>query len=487
MCRSSSARLATRPTGDHSLAAIPARAWRFLAFAVLLSLTVPRLWQRGMFLDGMTYAVVSRNMALGIGSFWSPSLSATAYAQFFEQPPLGLGLQAAAFWLFGDHFAVERAFSLVVFALHALLIAAIWRRLLPVAYDWMPLLFWALPAVVTWSVVNNMLENTQALFTTLAIFALLKTCGSVTPASTVGWSALSGGAVVASVLVKGPVGLFPLAVPLLFSILPRGQRPAYQATGLGAMYGTFAGLTGAILLAEPARHALQAFLSTHLSPVLGGERGAGSRTYDIARHLTFGAWLRMGGLAALLWLVRLRRKPIGRIGRETWFFFAIGCAASIPITVSPVLAGHYFLPSLPFFALGFAAVALPAVAPLKTSPGSLAWKVPGWIAFLLIAAVVVVLTVHGPVEVRDERMVRSMDRIAAIAPHGATIGACPQSAGDWGLINYLQRFYRISLAADGAPRTGWFLATPGACAAPPSCQPAAETETFSLFRCDPAS
>jgi 4-amino-4-deoxy-L-arabinose transferase-like glycosyltransferase len=454
---------------------------------LLFALTVPRLWQRGMFLDGMTYAVVSRNMALGIGSFWSPSLSATVYAQFFEQPPLGLGLQAAAFWLFGDHFAVERIFSLIVFALHALLIAAIWRRLLPPAYDWLPLLFWALPAVVTWSVVNNMLENTQALFSTFAVFALLRTCGPATYASTVGWSALSAAAVVASVLAKGPVGLFPLAVPLFFLILRRDERPAHPGTGLVAVYGTFAGITAAILLVEPARHALQAFLSTHMAPVLGGERGTGSRVFDVARHLAFGAWGRMGALAALLWLFRRRKTPFGRPVRETWFFPAIGCAASLPIMVSPVLAGHYFLPSLPFFALGFAAIALPAVASFKTSPGSLAWRAPAWIAVLLLAAVVVVLTMHGPVEVRDARMVRSMDRIATVAPRGATIGACSQSAGDWGVITYLQRFYRISLAADDAPRTGWFLATPGACAVPATCQLAAEAETFSLFRCDSAT
>ena len=49
--------------------------WRLFTVASMLALTVPRLWQRGMFLDGVTYAVVARNMADGVGTFWAPSFS----------------------------------------------------------------------------------------------------------------------------------------------------------------------------------------------------------------------------------------------------------------------------------------------------------------------------------------------------------------------------------------------------------------------------
>ena len=141
----------------------------------MLVLTVPRLWQRGMFADGMTYAVVARNMALGVGDFWAPSLSDTIYSRFFEQPPLGMALQAIAFALAGDHFAVERVFSLLMFGANAVLIAAMWRRLLPAQDHWLPILLWLVPSVVTWAVINNMLENSQAVFTSLACYALLRT------------------------------------------------------------------------------------------------------------------------------------------------------------------------------------------------------------------------------------------------------------------------------------------------------------------------
>lgn len=48
-----------------------------------------------MFVDGVTYAAIARNLAQGNGSFWSPFYTATLYPQFFEHPPLGFALQGA--------------------------------------------------------------------------------------------------------------------------------------------------------------------------------------------------------------------------------------------------------------------------------------------------------------------------------------------------------------------------------------------------------
>jgi len=130
--------------------------------------------QPGMFIDGVTYAVIARNLAEGIGSFWFPFYTASVYPQFHEQPPLGFGLQAAAFAVFGDHLAVERVYSLVMGCLTAGLLVAIWRRTIhAAAHEWLPVVFWLLPSTVTWSIVNNMLENTQTVFTTAAVLAFI--------------------------------------------------------------------------------------------------------------------------------------------------------------------------------------------------------------------------------------------------------------------------------------------------------------------------
>lgn len=459
-------------------------SWRFLAATCMLVLTVPRLWQRGMFADGMTYAVVARNMALGIGDFWAPSLSDTIYSRFFEQPPLGMALQAIAFALVGDHFAVERAFSLLMFGANAVLIVAMWRRLLPAQYDWLPILLWLVPSVVTWAVINNMLENTQAVFTSLACYALLRTSDRRPAITVAAWAALAAASVVAATLIKGPVGLFPLTVPVLFLILPASSRPRHPAI-VWIVFAAVAGALAAALLATPsARSALGAFMTTHLAPTLGGDRGAGPRGSDFLRHLALGIWLRMAVVVGLVWLFRRRERVEEFMGRPAAFFFAATFASSLPILISPVLAGHYFFPSVPFSALAFGTLALPAVASFRSEPGSLSWRAPAWIAVGLLSTAVVVLSTHGSLEVRNASLIRDLDAVASVAPVGQTIGACPGSSDDWGLVNYWQRFYRVSLRTDGAPANGWFLVASERCAVPSGCGPVAATTEFSLLRCD---
>ena len=173
-----------------------------------------------MFLDGLNYAAVARNLAEGLGTFWTPYYTDTLYPQFREQPPLGFALQAGAFYVLGDHLFVERAYSLLTGAVTAFLIALIWRRTIGAArLDWLPVAFWLLPSTVTWAMVNNMLENTQAALTTAAVFAFVRAWQSEQRASL--WAAGSAVCILAAVLTKGPVGFFPLAAPLIAAIVTR--------------------------------------------------------------------------------------------------------------------------------------------------------------------------------------------------------------------------------------------------------------------------
>src|SRR5689334_12523447 len=118
-----------------------------LPFYVLVTgafafLTITRNAQRGMFLDGVTYAAISRNLAAGRGTFWDPFYTATLYPHFREHPPLGFGLQAIFFAVLGDHLFVERLYSVAAGALTAVLIVWLWRSTLGQrAYDWLPLVF----------------------------------------------------------------------------------------------------------------------------------------------------------------------------------------------------------------------------------------------------------------------------------------------------------------------------------------------------------
>jgi 4-amino-4-deoxy-L-arabinose transferase-like glycosyltransferase len=458
--------------------------FRWLAAAVLFALIVPRIVQRGMFLDGVTYAVLARNMAVGQGTFWEPSFSSTIYRSFFEQPPLGLALQSLAFRLLGDHLFVERLFSVTVFVLTGTLIALIWRRLLPSEYDWLPLFFWALPSVVTWAAINNILENTQALFTTAAVFCLLSATAASDRRRVLGWTCGAAIAVIAAFLVKGPVGLFPLGVPALFLLTLSPARTDRQRTAL-----IWIGLLGlvvigvaALLTIDPARHALMEFGRTHLFPALEGQRGLPKRSWDIARHLTLGIWARMAAAILLLWLLRRRGRQTGSYKQVALSFALIGLTASIPILVSPILAGHYFVPSVPWFALAAAALALPAVQTFP-APAGRRRLAPVVIAAGLVLTCLIVLLTKGPMERRDTSLIAGLDAIGGVAPAGGTLGTCPNAVTEFGLQSYLQRFFRISIEPSHAPVGGWFVVLRSACSIPAACVQSAGDETVQLYRC----
>ena len=57
------------------------RPLRLLTAAAFVAAIVPRLVQRGMFVDGVTYSSMARNLAEGRGHFWAPYYTATIYPQ----------------------------------------------------------------------------------------------------------------------------------------------------------------------------------------------------------------------------------------------------------------------------------------------------------------------------------------------------------------------------------------------------------------------
>ena len=79
-----------------------------LLIGLFLILVSKNLLTEGMFLDGVTYACISRNMACGLGSFWSPSYTQTIGHVFHSHPPLAFGLEALFFKVLGDHWWVEK-------------------------------------------------------------------------------------------------------------------------------------------------------------------------------------------------------------------------------------------------------------------------------------------------------------------------------------------------------------------------------------------
>jgi hypothetical protein len=148
------------------------------------------------------------------------------------------------------------------------------------------------------------------------------------------------------------------------------------------------------------------------------------------------------------------------------------------------MVGHYFLPSVPFYALGFASLALGPAMSVVERTRHMARRVIMALAIGLLVASVAVPLLYGAVEPRDVEMVRNLDAIAPAMPRDVTIGTCEQASTNWGLHSYISRFFRVSLDAAGQPVNGWLLTLDAACAAPPACSLAAAGDRLALYRCE---
>jgi hypothetical protein len=176
------------------------------------------------------------------------------------------------------------------------------------------------------------------------------------------------------------------------------------------------------------------------------------------------------------------------ISRWTWFFLALAGAGSIPMLASARIAGHYLVPSIPFYALGFAGLAQPLAGPLldRWRSRSIGPAVVGAIGIALVVASAAVPILFGPIEPRDRDWIADYRAVASAMPRETTIGTCADAADDWRLHAYLQRFFRVSLDVDAGSRRRFYLQLKDRpCSAPPSCRVASDARHFALLECRP--
>ena len=150
----------------------------------------------------------------------------------------------------------------------------------------------------------------------------------------------------------------------------------------------------------------------------------------------------------------------------------LGACAAGPFAFSARLSGHYLLPAVPMFALGFASLAAAFVdARVRKT--------------LIVVTLLAVVVLASRRERRDDALIRDLAAIEHAMPRAVVIGACPhpRAARDWGLHTYVQRWYRVSLDARAQPVNGWFLRpTRRAQSRNPARRPRAAS-SLTLFRC----
>ncbi len=424
----------------------------FITLTVFASLMIPFLVQKGMFLDGITYSTIAKNLANGTGTFWHPQYTKTLYPDFHEHPPLVFGIQALFYLLFGNYFWVDGFYSFLMAILTAVGIIFCWKIIMPaqtqLKNSWIPVLLWISIPLVSWAYKNNLLENTMGMFTVFSVYFLTKAMKEKNIILLAAGSLL----IIPAFLSKGFTGLFPLAVPIIYSLIFKQKNLVssllYCALSLIIPIAVFFILWR---LLPDLRENISTYLNQQLIPAVSGKREiTADNRLAIIGNLLINLLIPLAFLilfrTKLLFKTKTETNPI--IFRNSAYFFLIGLTASLPLIISLKQRSFYLVPSLPFYVLAIGILLLPKITTLSDLISHSVLKFLRYIFMLLATGVVLFSVFKFGDYSRDKDLQQDIYQLAKILPEGVTISTNSSNCSDWYLIAYLARARNISLSCN---------------------------------------
>lgn len=408
-------------------------------------LILPYIGQRGLFLDGLTYGNIGRNLAEGLGSFWTPYYSETFF--YGTQPPMAYWLQSIVFYIIGDYFFIERLYSIMMLCLTGGSMALVWRQAVP-AYKqlyWLPLLFWITVPIISWSYHNNLMENTVSVFCVLSVFFIQKSIlkqGAILPII------LAGLCIFCAYLTKGVATIFPIIAFGWYALLywDWSRKIIVAQVLLITLVGGF--FIGLITFVPTAKAFLQQSFELQVSLI---------ETYVSVKS----QWFIMGKLLMEL-LPLLILSSVILLGLK-WkqsnyflqyqstlkiglFWIGIGLAGSLPITLSVLQSGYYLVPSIAFFSLGLAVLIVPFLAENLKALKAYRWVRPliiGLGVFLIIASIGLTVSKIGTYT-KNQFLIEDIDKIQTRVDE-SILSLKATDDRKWLYYAYFMRYYKISI------------------------------------------
>lgn len=404
-----------------------------------------------MSLDGLTYSSIARNLAEGVGSFWKPYYTETVYRTFYEHPPFGFLLQSFAFDIFGEALYVEAFYGFAAGIVIIGLIALIWQSVgkgQVSAGVWLPVLLFVSLPMTSWSLANNMLENTMAVFVLLAVLLAVLSIRTAVTAKLLIYGLLSGVSIFLAFLTKGPGGVFPIVVPLAW-MLTVGDA-TWKRTFISTLAIASGMAISAVLIVLPNPDGIAFFdvyFTNQVFRSLAGVRETASSHFGLLKRLLSESLV---PLSFCLVIYLIKRTRFNLLANKKLFFLAlVSISGSFPLLISPKQMSWYLFPSLPFYSLAFAALfensaRLSEAHLLKSRRLNIVFYCIS--SALLIAAVAWMITEKGVVRKgRDFHEDFSLQKCKI--EERITISAYPpQLATNWGLVANMQRQFKVSLS-----------------------------------------
>lgn len=425
----------------------PEKFFYIFVAGIFLIIVSPALLADGMFVDGLIYATISKNLSAGLGSFWHLHFTDSIFPVFSTHPPLSFGLESIFFKILGSSRFTEHSYSLLLAVLTAIAIVYIWKSASQRKHGgWLPLLFWVAMPSVTWAASNNMLENTLDFFICMSVLFFILSLDR----HRVVFLALSGVMLSCGFMTKGLITLFPLSLPFFFWLFVRKRK------FITAVIDTIVIIISAaipILLiftfVTDAREMLTRYIRIVFDLTTTGAT-KDSRLYILS--FLFRELLPVIIIVILILSYAGWKKYdfslLKRNIRVSLAFLFLGLSGVLPIMITRMQSGYYLVPSLAFFAISQGLLVYPVVERVITeitSSGSRIFRTIS-IAFLGIG-LSLCLYFSGSI-CRDRDIINDLKKISSVIPDNSTIGILPEMNTSWNLHGYYGRYHNITLDAD---------------------------------------
>ncbi len=432
-----------------------------IAIASFIVLIVPALIKDGMFMDGLLYTCVSKNLADGIGNFWFPHFSKTLHTFFHEQPPLTFGIQAIFFKILGDSIYVERFYSFLTACISGYFITLIWKEVFHNETElkklsWLPFFYWIIIPVCFWAYSNNMEENTMGIFTLFSSYLIIK--GLNSKYNIIIYLIFSGLLIFLGTLCKGFPGLFPIVIVGIYWIIYR-KFPFLKMLGYSLILVLVPALLYFIILFnDKIYESLSVYLFGRVINSIQSVSNVNTRFYIIQKLCM--ELLPVIIMNIILFIVfKLNAVNFDKIKsyiKPALLFILIGISASFPLIVTREQRGFYLLPSLPFYAIGIAIIVAPGINELikKINTDKFSFKIYKIISVVLLVSVITFSIFQTGKIKRDKDKIHDIHLIGKVVHKGSIIGIEPCLRSDWSLHGYFVRHYYISL---GIGQYNYFL------------------------------
>lgn len=405
------------------------------------------LWMYGVFDDGMFYACIARNLVYDAQeTIWDLKVSNALDASFNGHPPLNFWVQALFFKLLGDVYWVERVYSLFLALCSMGLLLACWRLFRQEGAR-LAVLFWLTIPIVGWCFGNNLLENLLTVWTAGAVYSLAAAAQQERPQWY--WIALALGCLCAAAMTKGPVGLFPLAVPFGYALLVDRKRWKYA---LWTTLSLLMGLVGAYFLLTTLSPRGAAFLARYwdlqLVGSLTGQDSLAPHRFYVLQSLIeeFLPALLIGlVLQCTAYYLKLTTAKIPK--QHVFFWLWVAVCASFPLLISPKQLRFYIVPSMFWYALAWGLACWPALVALVEYSQS-------WIRRQQFLKIILGLGLLGCLimgyqnagkNAREVALLGDVRTIGALAERHSTIHISASLYKKWNLHAYFYRYYYIDL------------------------------------------